>query len=115
MANRTRGAVIAGAALALVVSGAVDASETKKTKDGEDVFCAGINACKGTGDCKGAHNACYLENACKGKGIVETTRKECREKGGKVVREPEICDWCAEDDEKPAPKKPAAKKPAAKP
>jgi hypothetical protein len=102
MPRPTKGAVIAGAALALVVSGGVQARNTDKAKDDEEVFCAGINTCKGEGTCKGAHNDCAWENTCKGKGVIESTRKECREKRGRIVPEPVMCDNCRdEEEEKP--------------
>ncbi len=55
-------------------------------KDGaEQIVCEGINACKGQGGCHGKDHSCAGQNACKGKGTVKTTKKECEDKGGKVV------------------------------
>ena len=85
MTTRTKGALIAGAAAALFLSGADTARAEEKT-GGDQVVCSGINACKGQGSCAGADNACKAQNTCKGHGWVDTkTAKECTDKGGKVV------------------------------
>jgi hypothetical protein len=84
--NKTIGVVIAGAAAGLILSGAVSARADEKK--GGDVYCSGINACKGKGTCAGAGNSCAGENGCKGKGIVKSSEKECKEKGGTVVPDP---------------------------
>ncbi len=84
--NKKVGFIIAGAAAGLILSGAVSARADEKT--GGDVYCSGINACKGHGSCAGAENSCAGENGCKGKGIVKSTEKECTAKGGKVVPDP---------------------------
>jgi hypothetical protein len=49
------------------------------------VHCTGVNACKGTSECKTATNACKGQNACKGKGFISMTAKECADKGGKPM------------------------------
>ena len=85
--NKTTGFLIASAAAGLVLSGAVSA-RAEETKTGGDVYCSGINACKGAGACGSADHACAGKNACKGQGIVKSTEKECKEKGGKVVADP---------------------------
>ena len=81
-----KGILIAGAAAALILSGAVGARADEKS--GGDVYCSGINACKGKGACAGAGNACAGQNGCKGKGIVKSSTAECKEKGGTVVPDP---------------------------
>jgi len=79
-----KGAAVAAAVLSLFAAGAVQAND--KTKDAaKTVHCGGINSCKGQGSCAGADNACKAQNGCKGQGWVETSEKECKEKGGKVV------------------------------
>lgn len=85
--NTKVGILIAGAAAGLILSGAVSARADEKA--GGDVYCSGINACKGKGVCAGAGNSCAGENSCKGKGIVKSTEKECKEKGGTVVPNPQ--------------------------
>ena len=84
--NKTKGILIAGAAAALVLSGAVGARADEKT--GGDVYCSGINGCKGQGACSGAGHGCAGQNGCKGQGVVMSSDKECTEKGGKVVPDP---------------------------
>lgn len=85
--NKVTGFLIASAAAGLVLSGAVSA-RAEETKTGGDVYCTGINSCKGAGACAGAGHACAGKNGCKGEGIVKTTEKECKEKGGKVAPDP---------------------------
>ena len=85
--NKVTGFLIASAAAGLILSGATSA-RADDTKSGGEVHCSGINACKGQGSCAGAGNSCAGKNGCKGKGVVKTTEKECKEKGGKVVPDP---------------------------
>jgi uncharacterized membrane protein len=80
-----RGIVIASAAAGLVLSGAVLArADTQKT-GGDMVHCAGVNACKGQGECSGSGHGCGGKNACKGQGWVEMGKDQCLKQGGKVV------------------------------
>ena len=44
--------------------------------------CAGVNACKGKGDCGGKGHECAGKNACKGQGWVKKTEKECKDLKG---------------------------------
>ena len=81
-----KGILLAGAAAALILSGAVGARADEKT--GGDVYCSGVNACKGKGACAGGGNACAGQNGCKGKGVTKSTEKDCTAKGGKVVPDP---------------------------
>jgi uncharacterized membrane protein len=82
--TKTKGMLIAGAAAALFLSGAVTARAEEKA-GGDQVTCSGVNACKGQGTCAGAGHSCAGMNACKGQGVVKTTAAECKSKGGKVV------------------------------
>ncbi len=84
--NKKVGVLIAGAAAGLILTGAVSARADEKK--GGDVYCSGINACKGKGACAGAGNACAGQNGCKGKGIVKASTGDCKEKGGTVVPDP---------------------------
>jgi uncharacterized membrane protein len=84
MTKKTKGALIAGAAAALFLSGAVTARAEEKA-GGDQVMCSGINACKGQGSCAGGGHSCAGQNACKGQGNVKTSAAECKAKGGKVV------------------------------
>ena len=80
------GILIASAAATLVLGGAVLARADQKT-GGDMVHCAGVNACKGQGECSGAGHGCAGKNACKGQGWVELSKDDCAKKGGKVVTE----------------------------
>ena len=80
----TKGILIATAAATLFLSGAGLARADEKM-GGDEVRCAGINACKGQGGCAGAGNSCAGQNSCKGKGVVKATAEECKSKGGKVI------------------------------
>ena len=79
-----RGVLIATAAAGLILGNAVLARADEKA-GGEMVHCAGINACKGQGECAGAGHSCGGKNACKGQGWVETSKAECTKKGGKIA------------------------------
>jgi len=83
MNKKTKGMMIAGAAAALFLSGAVQARAEEKK--GAEVMCSGINACKGQGACAGGGNSCAGANACKGKGNIKVSEADCKAKGGKVV------------------------------
>ena len=82
--TKTKGILIASAAAALFLSGAVTARAEEKT-GGDQVSCTGVNACKGQGTCAGAGNSCTGQNACKGKGVLKMSAADCKAKGGKVV------------------------------
>ena len=75
MKTKTKGMLIAGAAAALFLSGAVQARAEEKA--GEMVNCAGINACKGQGSCAGGGNSCAGQNSCKGTGYTFLPKAEC--------------------------------------
>ena len=79
----TTKAILAGAAVAGILSGgmvanAATAHKSHKSsanpgvvaddKKGETHDCAGKNSCKGKGGCKSGDNGCAGKNSCKGKG-----------------------------------------------
>jgi hypothetical protein len=81
--KKVTGAALAVAAAGLFLGGAastVSAAETAK------IHCVGLNACKGTSDCKTASNACKGKNECKGQGFTAMTAEECKAKGGKIEK-----------------------------
>jgi len=82
----TKGILIATAAATLFLSGAGIARADEKM-GGDEVRCAGINACKGQGSCASAHNSCAGKNACKGQGITKASTADCKAKGGTVAPE----------------------------
>ena len=51
----------------------------------EDVNCAGVNACKGLGDCGGKGSSCAGKNACKGTGWVKMSSEACQKVGRTVA------------------------------
>jgi hypothetical protein len=62
--------------------------QDKKAKKG--VKCAGINECKGKGECGAADgsHSCKGKNECKGKGWVNaSSAKACTDKKGEVVKD----------------------------
>jgi len=82
----TKGILIATAAATLFLSGAGIARADEKM-GGDEVRCAGINACKGQSSCASAHNSCAGKNACKGQGISKTSAADCKAKGGTLAPE----------------------------
>ncbi|HKA90377.1 MAG TPA: hypothetical protein VKE22_22095 [Haliangiales bacterium] len=79
-----KGSLIASAVAGLFAISAAPAFAGEE-KDTDQVKCGGVNSCKGTGACGGADHGCAGKNACKGQGWTKTTRKECKDKGGKVI------------------------------
>ena len=79
----TKGALIAAMAAGLF---SASAPLVATAADSDKVQCQGVNSCKGKSACHGANNGCAGQNACKGKGWIQTTEKECKAKGGKVVK-----------------------------
>lgn len=77
--------ILAATALAHLV--VADFTPVAQAADDAKIKCSGINACKGTSECKTAGSACHGKNTCKGKGWTTTTAKDCTDKGGKVVTE----------------------------
>ena len=77
-----------GALIAAMAAGFFSASTplVVKAADSDKVQCQGVNACKGKSACHTASNGCAGQNSCKGKGWIQTTEKECKAKGGKVVK-----------------------------
>ena len=84
MTKTNKGMLIAGAAAALFLSGAVSARAEEKA-GGDQVICSGVNACKGQGTCAGAGHSCAGQNASKAQGNVKASAADCKTKGGKVV------------------------------
>jgi len=80
-----KGMMIAASVAGMFAAGAARVASAADKK-GEEVTCAGINSCKGTGSCHGAGHACAGKNGCKGQGNTKTTKAECDAKGGKIVK-----------------------------
>ncbi len=81
---KARSLLVATAALGLLAAAPAVANEGHD--DGGTVKCSGINSCAGKGQCAAADGShdCSGKNSCKGKGWIETSAKECAEKGGTV-------------------------------
>jgi hypothetical protein len=77
-----KGAVIAASVAGMFAAGATGIRPAKA--GGEEVQCAGINSCKGTGSCHGNGHSCAGKNGCKGQGNTKTSKEDCMAKGGKV-------------------------------
>ena len=70
------------ALLALAALQAAPAAAGGDHAEAKKVHCYGVNACKGSSDCKTAENACKGHNACKGAGFKAMTAEECTKAGG---------------------------------
>jgi hypothetical protein len=79
----TKGAIVAALAAGLF---GVTTPLVASAADAAKVRCEGVNACKGKSACHTASSSCAGQNSCKGKGWVMTTEKECKDKGGKVLK-----------------------------
>ncbi len=73
MNNKKQVLLAASVAGLLAVTGAMILPATAHA---EEVPCYGVNACKGTGACKGQANECAGKNACKGTGVIKVESKE---------------------------------------
>jgi hypothetical protein len=80
-----KGTLIAASVAGLFASVGASMALAGEKKDGDEVICSGINACKGHGTCAGAGHGCAGKNGCKGQGNSKVSKKECMDKGGKVV------------------------------
>lgn len=80
---RTGTSIAASAALIAISAAAVPTAAIAKGAAG--VHCYGINTCKGTSDCKTAHNDCKGQNSCKGMGFKIMSAKKCTAAGGSLT------------------------------
>lgn len=80
----TSGMLIAATAAALLTATPAFAGDKKKAE--AKVHCMGVNECKGKGACAGVDHGCAGLNTCKGKGWIELTAKDCKAKGGTVMK-----------------------------
>ncbi len=88
--KRAVGFVVAAAVVGMFATGHQFASSAGKKDSDKSVKCAGVNACKGQGQCAAADgsHACAGKNECKGKGWTKVkSEKECTEKGGTVMKD----------------------------
>lgn len=73
------------ASAALIAMSAVAVPTAAIAKGATTVHCYGINTCKGTSDCKTAHNECKGLNSCKGQGFKAMSAKKCAAAGGSLT------------------------------
>ena len=86
MENDTlKGALIVAAVAALF--GCMGSNPEPQAPSGTagSVRCAGINSCKGQGECSTADHSCGKHTPCKGQGWLSVSAEECAAKGGKVL------------------------------
>ncbi len=71
--------IVKGLAIASAAAGlfAMSAGVTTVAAQDAKVACTGVNACKGTSECKTAKSACKGQNACKGTGVSSMTKADC--------------------------------------
>jgi uncharacterized membrane protein len=86
MTKNRHGLLLATTAAALFASGITLAAEQGSKAAHAKVHCAGVNSCKGQTACKSATNACKGQNSCKGQGWLPMSKKECKAKGGTVIK-----------------------------
>ena len=77
--------IAAAAALLAVSAVAISVPAQAAEKGGDTVHGYGINACKGTADCKTANSACKGQNSCKGQGFKEVSAAKCTAAGGSTT------------------------------
>ena len=81
----TKGQLIAAAVASMFAQGVALADDGKSTD--KQVRCAGVNACKGQGQCNQADHGCAGVNTCKGKGWIKIAEKDCKAKKGTILPE----------------------------
>lgn len=77
---------IVGSALAVAAAVAFSTMPiiSSAASSSKQVYCYGVNSCKGKGECKTATSSCKGENSCKGKGAIKMSKKDCMKKGGSL-------------------------------
>jgi opacity protein-like surface antigen len=79
------GISFAASAAIVAVAAAATATPSVAADHAKQVNCYGINTCKGTSDCKTAHNDCKGMNSCKGQGFKTMTLEQCKAAGGSLT------------------------------
>ena len=84
--HMTKSGVTIAASAALFAFAAITPSAPAfAAQQAAQVHCYGVNSCKGTSDCKTAHNSCKGMNECKGHGFKSMTEKQCTAAGGSLT------------------------------
>jgi len=85
--KKTRKNVLLAASVTGLLAVAAITTGANTSYAGNEMFCSGINACKGQGVCGGKNHSCAGLNACKGEGWVKAASVEaCTSQGGTVVK-----------------------------
>ena len=85
-AKKLSGVALATATATLMLTGITVSSIANAAPKVAQVKCSGINSCKGKSACATATTACAGANSCKGKGWIKTSAKNCKAKGGKIIK-----------------------------
>ena len=85
-AKKLSGVALATATATLMLTGMTASSIANADPKVAQVKCSGINSCKGKSACATATTACAGANSCKGKGWIKTSAKNCKAKGGKIIK-----------------------------
>lgn len=85
MSSFNSGVSFATTAAIIAVAAAASATPVMATEGAEQVHCYGINACKGTSDCKTTKHECKGQNDCKGHGFKIMSAKQCTAEGGSLT------------------------------
>lgn len=85
MTTLNSGISFAASAAIVAVAAAAVTTPSVATEHAKQVHCYGINTCKGTSDCKTAHNDCKGMNSCKGQGFKVMSAKACTAAGGSLA------------------------------
>ncbi len=97
METTTKKILMASAVAGLLSVGASGAAlaDANEGGEGKKVHCYGVNKCKGTGACGGAHAdgtpySCHGNNGCKGQGFLEIDKETCLKiDGGRLTAKAE--------------------------
>jgi len=84
--KKLSGVALVSATAALMLTGMTATSIVNATPKAAEVKCSGINSCKGKSACATATTACAGQNSCKGKGWIKSSAKDCKTKGGKILK-----------------------------
>jgi hypothetical protein len=82
----TKGTLIAASVAALFGCATNKPAAAPSGETVASVRCAGINSCKGHGECATADHSCGKHTPCKGQGwLTVDSAEECAAKGGTVL------------------------------
>ena len=85
MITAKSGVSIAASAALFALAAITPSAPAFAAQHAAQVHCYGVNSCKGTSDCKTAHNSCKGMNDCKGHGFKTMTEKQCTTAGGSLT------------------------------